>query len=63
MLTIFIINTIKSFMSAKCGPVAFAYNRVGNFLLLVWDRRNVIFYGDGECEVKGAECVMAAECE
>ena len=44
------------------------YNRVGDFLLSVWDRRKEILYGNGrvyrvsqdnstqECEVNGTEC-------
>ena len=44
------------------------YNRVGDFLMSVWDRRKEILYGNGlvgnvsqnnptpECEVNGTEC-------
>ena len=44
------------------------YNRVGDFLVSVWDRRKEILYGNGsvgevsrispapECEVNGTEC-------
>ena len=44
------------------------YNKVGDFLMSVWDRRKEILYGNGlvvevgqnnptpECEVNGTEC-------